>query len=1544
MKKMLKYFSAVIACVLIAVFMINQASDIITYAVEDNTYLESVEIFNAPTKEEAKEKCKAAGYYASDADLNAGNSGGAMVIGYTVTGNPDEAITDLSVLEMNSGYEVTDYADIKENAMEKAGFVTSELKYSVADYRDNLEKNSPEAIKAKQILNIYTIPEMDNIGLGDYLAGNKFTEDFLKKIICQANAGVIYAIFNSLSSGVADYGDKNWAQRLEETEVKKQLASEDSYTLLDQSYKDYAYELVDQLQLFYENYQKAKSYTDDNGFDSLKEDVEKTEEGEIPEKTMEKLENGEKFDEKDGYFIYLLAYEILGQYKYDENTTIADYILNLGSAAYKTDADLRKIYPLVDALTLGQIGVFRVSGVTQMALALNNDSVILDKTNEYIKEIYDKIKDAYDGKTEHLSIWVNTDQTPYNTKIAKTNADIISTRSGMEFNNLTKESSFEKTADEIITLTYVIGSAIDILGAVTVVGANIATIRSVGIAAWWAGQSVEAWAVCSSAIAFTSGSIFTSILGILGCTVIILGYVALAAIICIALYQLGKFIYGLFADEDDSMDYTLDDIPRDVYDYRNQSYLHYRAVQLHGKGKSADLNAENGRRFAALYFTKDSAVGEPITINPDGDQFRTVSGSITAPDGFEGVRYFGPGAVANLNAYAENKNAQSLFLSYYKHEAAPINEGEESETDTGKTEYLESLSVSVQKTATAAKDELKKEGYIPIDINLSGFYGTKDGTYSYLGYKTTTLEKEAVRDIRIVPQGINTGSAFYFGSNSYSRAGGDNIPATIPSIYFSKSANAGTPVYADLQVTNSKKNAKEGFEPVNLFCGGDAYNLNATGDSGFYPMSLSNENWNSNSNIFIYFHPSVTYTKGQQYIGGLAFFTGKNTSANSGDEIKAYAESSGFTVCGKNFTDDYEVVFKEVYTGGSASMTINEYMVDDIVTYLAYSTTYNPYRAIYGIKSYTALSTDMTSLNEMMVTNAAEGTRESYAACNVFYQFSKAVGSSNERMSGFCRGIMASNAWNGLANQSLQQILPAISSYPAQETDDCESYGWKTSAPRLKNLYVCGYTAGKSPLKADELITANDLKKEQDLNASGFYSVQDAKYPNRAEAHNIGLSSKNPQYLFFKQDKPAAGKYISSITVASWSLKSYIGDEDEFNKLDDDTKEATEEALEKTKDDMSIFAALQTSNDGIFNRNLAVSYNLSKQASVKNTPNQAAYIGVTRTDNSADAIHSVIKYRYHLGDHSDAELKIKVGGTEYTRVGSEPIYDSVFGYYFLYVSKSGGTPGEPITSISFNDVPLVENCATALTAMMETDVTEYSKGKEVVKSRAELKGYANETNYIHCGYEAQKTYICDIFIASGNTKKDAMIDLMNMGCNMYLPIDMNKDANGKYIFIGYDRTDSEEYAVRDVICTIGKKAEQTIEYDDAVYQRARDRYIMNYDDSNAVSFNDGTNGYSIYLYYSYETDNAPIVKLAAAEKDYVPDNKGAFVWETVFEDNYGFCNFNDGVYASSDGHSIDNRIYLYVNRIDNSLKRGVKLPKGSTEDTMAYGKLKVASA
>lgn len=1542
MRKRLKICSAVIACVLLAAVMINQFSDIITFAVEDNRYLESVEIFIAPTKEEAKTKCKNAGYYVSDADLNESNTGGAVVLGYTITDDPSKAITDMSVLEMNNGYEISDYADIREYAMEKAGLVTSEFMKSVSEYRDNLEKGSPDAIKAQKILNIYTIDEMNNIGLGDYLASDKCTEDFLKKIICQANAGVIYAIFNSMSSGVADYGGDNWAQRLEkQSEVKEKLAAGNDNALLDKWYKDYAFELCGQLQAFYENYIKAKQYIDNNGVKALADGVEKAGEGDISEETMAKIENGEKFDDKEAYFIYLEAYEILSQYHYDENTTVAEYIINLGSSAYKTDADLRKIYPLVDSLTQGQIAVFRVSGVTQMALALVNDSKILDTTNDSIKEIYDLIKDAYNGEQKTVSIWVNTDQTMYNAKIAKTNANIISTRSGMEFDNLTRESSFDKTVDKIITMTYIISSAIDIATILTTIGANIAVMSKAGVTAWWVGQSVSAWAVCSNAIAFSSGSIFTSILGIMGCTAIILGYIAFAAIICIALYQLGKYIYEQIVGEDDSLDYSLSDIPMDVYDQRNQAYLHYKAVKLHGTDNAADLNAENGRRFAALYYTKSENAGEPIKINPDGDEFKITAGDITAPDGYEGVRYFGPGAVANLNSYANVKTSKAIFLSYYKCESTPINEGEESESDepsTDSSKYLSALSVSVQKTETAAKDELKKEGYTVIDINLSGYYGTKDGTYTYLGYKTTTLENEAIRDIRAVPQGISTGGAFYFGNIPYSRAGGDDIPAQIPSIYFSKSKDAGTPVYADLQVTNSRSKAKAGFEPVNLFCGGDAYNMNATDGYTGEPMSLQYERWNSSKNVYIYFHPSVTYTQGQKYIGGLAFFTGKNTSANSGDEIKAYAEENGFTVLSKNFTDDYTIVFNQKYRAGKGHVTKEE-TVNDIVTYLACSTTYNPYRAVYGIKSYTSVSPDTPSLNEMMITNAGGSTKESYAACNVFYQFGNKIYAGDEELKSFSRGIMGANAWNGMCTESMQDVLPEVNTYPVQETDDFENLKWKSSQPRLKNLYVCGYIPGKAPLTSDDIKIENDLKKEQDYGEKGLYSVQDFRTPNRAEAHNIGVDSKNPMYVFIRKDKPCEQKYISSISVGSWNFNSYVEADKSYKDRDDDEKEEIENQYNRIKEDLCISNALQSCKDEIVLRNLAEPYSQSREASSTQQPENVAYLGITRTDNSAEAIHSIIKFKYKK--RADAELKIKVGGIEYTRIGNEPIHDKLWGDYFLYCSISGGSPGEPITSISFNDIPIVADCATALTAT-ESDVVEYSKGREVSKSRAELKGDVKETNFIHCEFETQKTYICDLFIGTGDTQKQAMIELLNMGCNMVLPIDMNRDADGKYIYVGYDRAESVDYAVRDIICTVGKKAESEIEIDGVQYQRARDRYIMNYDDSKAVSFNEGTNGYSIYLYYSYDTEYSPIMKLAASERDYTPDNQGAYIWENVLTDTGRRCNFNDGVYASVDGYSVDNRIFLYANRLDNSVKNGAKVFGDDHSDKMKFGELQLA--
>ena len=259
-------------------------------------------------------------------------------------------------------------------------------------------------------------------------------------------------------------------------------------------------------------------------------------------------------------------------------------------------------------------------------------------------------------------------------------------------------------------------------------------------------------------------------------------------------------------------------------------------------------------------------------------------------------------------------------------------------------------------------------------------------------------------------------------------------------------------------------------------------------------------------------------------------------------------------------------------------------------------------------------------------------------------------------------------------------------------------------------------------------------------------------------------------------------------------------------------------------------------------------------------------------------------------------------------------------------------------------MPLVKDCATALTAT-ESDVQQRVHNGEIVREGriAQLKGYAGETNYIHSRFETAKTYLCDLYIGSGSSRDAAMVDLLNMGCNAFLDLDMNKGAGGQYIYVGYDRyydkNATAKYAVRDVICTVGHNGAPTVTVDGVTYKRACDRYLYAGDQTRSVSFNEGTNGFRLYLYYTSETDNKPIIDLAVGEKDLIPDNSDAIVWENVMTTSGRRCNFNDGVFASEDGHDRDIRIYMFAHRIDNSVKESAGIVCGVTWHTMKYGKL-----
>ncbi len=1555
--KMKSVAMTVLTYLLTAALLINPASAALGTTAENTTqaaaqelYIESVCTFSAPTKAEAIKKCKDGGYIPVDSDLNEGNDANAVILGYKTTTNQYEAVTDLSVLEMNTGYETKNYSYIVEKEMEQVSKITSALMVSFNEYANNLQNNSPAAIEAKEILDLLYIPEKNNVTLGDYLAGDDCSEDFIKKLFCQANTGIMLTVINTMAAGVTDCTEDNWAQRLVNSPVHRQITAEDLDCQLDREYEKIAKDLRQPLRDFAENVGTAQAFVEKNGYDALKDkDEENTEDYEIPDEVINNITACEELEDKDKSAFYLMAYELLNTYILADGRGVGDYIVSLGQAEYTSMEDVRRIYPLAASLTKGQFGVMRIVGIPQMALSLVNDNAKISETQKYTDELKSNIAKYNKDGSEKLSVWVGTDPIPYTSEIALTYQGIRETASAEEYSDLIAEKQKDKNLNYLMTAFSIGSTVIDSVVVLANITVNVVQMARLGFYGWATAEATGMWALCAHAATAAGTGAIATILGYMGVVLIIGTWVMTAFTVIVLAYMLIDWIIDSVMDEEDVLEYTAEDIPIHVYDYRQSHYMRYDAVRG-ADGVPCDLNAGKGKRFAALYYSKQDTAGEPIRVDSTGATFKLVKGDTLTPTGYRPVRYFGPGSVADLNSYSENKSAPAIYLFYYAGETTGINEGEQSDAPAG-TPYLESLYVAVEKTETAAKDKLKKMGFTPIDKNLTSFYSQKGGTYTYLGYKTTTVASEAITDIRIVPQGIGTGDSMAYGVTTYVRAGED-IPSFIPSIYYGKSSYAGTPVYADLQIVSSKSSAREGFEPVNLFCGGDAYNLNATGDSEYHPYSLTYQNWKSDQNVYIYFHPSVTYTSGEQYIGGLAFFTGKNTSAKDGNEIVQYAKENGFTVWENDFAEDYDMTFEIVRHIGKGK-TSSEKTVDNIVTYLGYSTTCNPYRAVYSVKSYTALSDSVVALNEMIVSgrvtvpkpkadNKTVTLSKSFAACNVFYQFCGQIQEDDVKITSFYRGILTSNAWNGINEDSRQEILPRIAEYPVQSAEDYEQYLWSDSRPRLKNLYVSGMIPGIPPLTPDDIKLTDNPEKEQEYNGAGLYSVQDAKTPNRTAAHNIAFSAKKPQYLFVKDEKPHEKKYISALSVYSWSFDATVGKEKSFLKLDDDQKEEMTERYNNMKDDICIVNAIQSAADEVILKNLAVGYSDSVQSAFDNKPKEAAYIGVTRTDNALDAICSIIKFKPQ--NKSDATLTITVSGTEYTRAGSEPIHDKNGDYYLYYSTSVGCAPNEPITSIDFSAVPLVKDCASALTAT-EKDVQQRIYNGEVVREgkTGELKGYTGETNYIHSKYETAKTYISDLYIGSGNTRDEAMIDLLNMGCNAFINLDMNKGANGKYVFVGYDRyTDKNgtaKYAVRDLLCTVGHDGAPSIDIDGVTYKRACDRYLYSGDRTKAISFNEGTNGLRIYLYYTTGTANRPVMNLAAGEKDLVPENSDKLVWENVMTTSGRRCDFNDGVFASEEGHDKDTRIYLFAHRFDNSVKDGAGIVSGVTWNTMKYGKL-----
>ena len=671
--------------------------------------------------------------------------------------------------------------------------------------------------------------------------------------------------------------------------------------------------------------------------------------------------------------------------------------------------------------------------------------------------------------------------------------------------------------------------------------------------------------------------------------------------------------------------------------------------------------------------------------------------------------------------------------------------------------------------------------------------------------------------------------------------------------------------------------------------------------------------------------------------------------------------------------------------------------------YLCYAWTYNPKRAVHDIVAWQGDTYNDTLSYTISKKNGETGSAIFYAACSMISQQNLDMSSSQAvtRYINPVNAIVDSKA--GLTSaDDIDRIKGsnAILNGYVKTLPDGFSFAWDKTRNLPLGLYVAGPVTGKTPLGYDDVvITGNrhdgvekngvvtfDVKGEKTLagnDASGaFRSIYEIKDPNSTKAFNISYplwyneNNKSygevPVYIYLRGSKQAKKQYISSVSVGAFSKEQY---RKSLEATKDKVSESEVKAINPSVNAAAMLNAASSAVDEMIFYNIGCEqkdawYN-RKSGSKANTsaPDNvpAAYIGVTRTDNPRDAITAVLLYQ---NDSQFTANRIKIGGADYYCDSTNaPIIMNGKQYFVYYTKNIGVLNGTPVEEIVIDTSPLREGYMTAL------------NGKT---GSGETYGNSNINNFIHlkCG-KYENGFYTALYIGRGVEKQDALCDLIDQECCQYIDIDLNTGTDGEAVYLGYmtghlspEMSDTEKEdalceAVWDIIITknLPYQADGFINEKNGIYyvpvtdvdlnsragslRRADELYMYYCSPYTSERFNRKQKKAKtgIVTVLPEEVFSAPLSKLAFALYDRVPynsalastDKTGSEVkrWEYVMlSDHSAPADLTSGSHLiGSGGYIHDNRVTMFAQRSDGSVKGAGEITGGFVSESMTVGSL-----
>ncbi|HBE15389.1 MAG TPA: hypothetical protein DCY72_03990 [Ruminococcaceae bacterium] len=1465
-----------IAIILVVCFALEYPVQMLgkAYAAEKVYYISEVKTFQAKTEAEAIKLCESDGYTCAKKDLNAGTDKDAVVMGYKLTENKDEAIYDIKLLHMNGGYQIKNYAEANEK-LEKDNAGAGEALYEAAnEFIANYQDGSPKAEQAYKGLNLFSIPEENNIGLGDFIVQDKADDNFFTKIVTRASSGALTAIANFLASGLTPLEkgkdqktgkekDISWADKVSDSPLWKILeskkTSKDELSTYDKEYGDDANAFFKQLQKFATDFETAQSAYDEGEYVDNAEKLSMD----------EAVEGSDEPTEEDRAMTYVNAYNFLNEYEAYQGRPLGEFLVDIGKKT-SDKVDLRRLYPVMEQMTSAQRRMIGLVGVLPLIGCLGENKATAD-AEKILNRAKAKIKEKMGENS--FSVWINTNPELADKKVAFT-SDAIRLNAAQQMvsqkTDMDKWNDAKKIVNDVLKWINVGSSVLFVL---TWIAGNYGLAGLVLKTATTAVASTIA-AIASKSIAISAAvSSWTGIFSLVILAVTIL--FAIISLIIDAILKSKPKEYTEMADF--AVDTKIED--------GNNINLIYEAVK-DNQGRIADLNAyeaQNG--WLCMYTSKDERSGSPLRADANGNVFDIVYGDASTPNGYECTSVFGQISPANCNTGAKSDDVNGIFINYrtersIANSSPEANTGTQQKSSGSKTYYADLVLVSGKDPdIVKAKITKMKGNYQVFDQNLCADVGDKvrdEPQYTYLAYTVTGNPKLAVRDIRVAT--FQNGGEIKFGSNSYGCAGtlgypandkneDKSFPGDLDGLYFTRDENAGSPIeVGKLHLVSSHSEAKAGWEPVTTFSG-LPYNFATTRISAeddkdparlrMYSYSYTayhtkKDNTWDNADRYLYYEPEVTYTSGTKYLSGVFFGFGPDSESGVG-----YSGStvSKVTQLFDKLSDLPNVEEPSASSGVNLAQSYfyKGFVVDSNQKYMRiyYSWTYNPYRALTDVQAFrgSPYTSHLPLFLSKSISVSGKETSASYAAASV------AVQRSVDQLE-IIRAISPENAY----------MAPC--GLLGQNTEVCEGFtreaqgGFTFSDGKMTllptNLYVSGYVKGRPGLTLDDVVVSTSARQgvnnggkltcdvSEDKTLAGntpegdFFSVQEFKDPHNLTPFNIaypswtddgGNAKKSDEdngdhyhagtsvYMYIKHPV-VRKKYISKILVGA-AVR-----EDVKDTFENKNKEPTDdelEAFDKQVDLKAMSEAVSAGTDEMIPCDVAGDptkawYNYVKADSEPKPPKKgdpAAYLSVTRTDDVDKAIRSVLLYESDAKNTPD-QLQFD-RATYYCASNSTPIKMNNGNTYFVYYSYNQGTvPGKPITELEISDKVFISGSSTAL-VVNKADVIGKKNGKNVVTEPAVPFGDSRMEVFIHAKYDVTTSYFSKIYTASGDTAKEAQLSLLEQGCTEFCDIDLNRGVGGKFVYLGYRGYSLDEDAINEKTSESAKEAEKQEQLYEAVY-------------------------------------------------------------------------------------------------------------------------------